>query len=505
MLKTLHAKLAFGLALVLIIIGLVFVFIISLATRQYMQELSQKLNTDLAKNLVTEKNLVSDGKINQSALVDTFTKFMSINPSIEIYLLDLAGNIKSYSADPGRIKRKNVRLKPITKFLNMTEPFPLLGDDPRSMTRTKPFSVTAIPSKENPEGYLYVVLRGEQYDFVENAIQNSYIFKLSLWAVTISLIAGLLSGLVVFKVLMRPRNILSQMVLAFGERGLTKHDVEEIKKLQGSGDEVDKLSVTFLTMVDRINDQIAQLKDKDTLRRNLIAQAWHDLRTPLASIQGYIESLKIKSKTLSEDQREQFLDIALRQVLRLGYMVEELVVLASLDAREPAPEHESFAVVELIYDVIQKHKLNADKRLITMNIAAAPDLPAVCGTVAMTERILDNLLRNAISYTPEGGHIDLVIKEERDWLIISLSDNGPGITEKDLLNIFEPFYRGQAMERQGKQLNPHGSGLGLAIAKRMVTLQGGEIFVKSNTGTGAEFSFKLKIDKQKNLSANQGS
>ena len=492
MFKTLYARLALALGAVLIIIGLVFVTISSLSTSRYMQELAQKLNTDLAKNLVAERNLVKDGKINDEAIVETFYQFMSINPSIEIYLLDLEGNIKSYSADPGRVKLKSVKLKPINDFLNMSEPFPLLGDDPRSLTRQKAFSVTAIPDKENPTGYLYVVLRGEQYDFVENAVRDSYIFRLSLWAVAISLFAGLLSGLAVFRALMMRRDKLSKMMLVFGENGLTPSDINEIEMLQGSGDDVDKLSVAFLDMVRRISDQLVQLEEKDNLRRNLIAQAWHDLRTPLASMQGYVESIRIKGDKLTRKQQHDFLDIALKQGNRLGDMVEELVVLASLDAREPVPDLEIFALVELLYDVVQKHDLGAQKKKVTMTIAAAPDLPSVFGTVAMTERILDNLLRNALAYSPHGGHIDLALKKDGDWLEVSLSDNGPGIAQEDLPHVFEPFYRGKSQLPTDQDLNPHGSGLGLAIAKRMVTLQGGEIAVRSDIAGSSVFTFKLK-------------
>ncbi len=152
MLRTLYAKLAFGLVLLLVAIGLLYSFISTTVTRNYLEELNQQLNRNLAANLVADRNLVEEGRLNQDALKETFSLYMTINPSIEIYLLDARGTILAYSADPKKIMRKKVSLKPIRAFLDMDEPYPLLGDDPRSHDRQKAFSVTPVPSAEKPEG-----------------------------------------------------------------------------------------------------------------------------------------------------------------------------------------------------------------------------------------------------------------------------------------------------------------------------------------------------------------
>ena len=145
----------------------------------------------------------ADGRLDESALKSMFHDYMLINPSIEIYLLDLEGRILSYSADPGKVKRKHVSLEPIQEFLTDSASFPLLGDDPRSHDRRKVFSVTPVPSADAPQGYLYVVLRGEMYDFVETYAEGSYFARLSAWAVAATLGFGLLAGLIVFLLLTR--------------------------------------------------------------------------------------------------------------------------------------------------------------------------------------------------------------------------------------------------------------------------------------------------------------
>ena len=115
MLSTLYAKLSLGLVILLIAIGLLYAFISNTITRNYLQEVNQQFNRHLARDLVADRNLVTEGRIDQQALSETFRQYMVINPSIEIYLIDLEGSILSYSADPGKVKRKRVSLAPFKR------------------------------------------------------------------------------------------------------------------------------------------------------------------------------------------------------------------------------------------------------------------------------------------------------------------------------------------------------------------------------------------------------
>jgi methyl-accepting chemotaxis protein len=264
MLKTLYAKLSLGLVVLLITVGLLYAFISNVITRNYLLEVNQQLNRNLARDLVADRNLVTEGRIDQQALKETFRQYMVINPSIEIYLIDLEGNILSYSADPGKVKRKRVSLMPIKSFLAMDEHYPLLGDDPRSHDRKKAFSVTPVPNQERPEGYLYVVLRGEQLEQVEQMITESYFLRMSGWAVAASLGAGLLVGLVVFRLLTRRLQRLSAVMEEF-ERSRFDSNCSYGVDPERSVDEVDRLGITFDRMADRIRGQIEQLREHLTI------------------------------------------------------------------------------------------------------------------------------------------------------------------------------------------------------------------------------------------------
>ena len=484
MLRTLYSRLSAALILIFVAIGITYGVVATSAIKSYLQELTQHFNRDLAKRIVADKNLVREGRLNQTALKQTFAAYMDLNPSIEIYLLDMDGRILSYSADPGRVKREHVDLGPIRAFLR-GEGFPLLGDDPRSHDRMKAFSVTPIPSNDTPEGYLYVVLQGEEFDSIEQMVKESYVLRFSTWLVAGSLTVGLLIGLLLLHLLTRRLQRLSRVMESFEASEFTQHKVYSL-----SGDERDeiaRLGRAFDNMAGRIIQQLSELKDQDQLRRELVAQISHDLRTPLAALQGHLESLKLRGDQLEEEAREEYLETALRQSNRLTHMVEELFELAHLEARDMETSIEPCAIAELLQDVAQKFRLQMEKAGVALHFSPPVNMPLVYADIALTERLLDNLIGNAIDHTPSGGSVTLVLKEEGEQMVVSVCDSGHGISEEELPHLFDPFFRGA-----GKSGKKH-AGLGLAIAKRIAELQGGGLEAFNAPESGACFRFSLPL------------
>ncbi len=486
MLRTLYARLSLALIGLFLATGLLYILISSAVTERYLQEITQHFNRDLAQRIVADRGLVIDGEMNDQALKATFSAYMDINPSIEIYLLDKSGKILAYSAEPGQVKRERVDLKPIQAFLR-GEGFPLLGDDPRSHDRRKAFSVTAVPAGNMPAGYLYVVLRGEQYDNAEQAVEESYVFKLSASAAAISLGFGLLTGLLLFHWLTRRLQRLSSVMATFQESGFSRHE-SFVQRRGEDGDEVDRLGAAFDEMATRIIEQWGQLKEQDRLRRELVAQVSHDLRTPLAVLHGYLETLDIKLQELEPAEQQEYLAIAMRQSERLRLMVDDLFQLAQLEARETQPACEPMAIAELVQDVIQKFQLRAAQSGIGLEWEPPREQLFVLADFALTERVLNNLISNALDYAPStGGHIWIEIEPlAAQRVAVSVSDNGSGIPPEDLPHLFEPFYRSKAAGSGSGH-----AGLGLAIARRMVELQGGEITAFNTAEGGACFRFTL--------------
>lgn len=486
MFHTLYARLAAVLVVLFVAIGLAYAVISGSVAQRYLQELTQHFNRDLARRILVDARLVVDGRLDEQALKETFSAYMEINPSIEIYLLDGGGHILSYSADPGRVKRKRVDLAPIRAFLR-GEGFPLLGDDPRSHDRRKAFSVTPVPATTGEQGYLYVVLRGEEYDSAERAVQESYVLRLSAWALAGSLGFGLLAGLLLFHILTRRLQHLAGAMAEFRRSGFTRY--QPLRGVQGSGsDEIERLRGAFDDMARRIVSQLAQLKEQDRLRRELVARVSHDLRTPLAAVHGYLETLRLKGQELDAATRDEYLGIALRQSGNLTRMVSDLFELAHLEAKETQPRCEAFPVAELLQDVMQKFRPRAAQADVLLEASPPPALPLALADVALTERVLDNLIGNAIDHTPAGGRIELSLQVKRGYVAVAVSDSGRGIASADLSRIFDPFCRSGD---SGKD-RVH-AGLGLAIARRIVELQDGRLTVDNRPEGGAIFTFTLPI------------
>jgi two-component system OmpR family sensor kinase len=487
MLRTLYARLSALLALLLVGVGVAYLLINASVTRSYIQEVSQRFNRDLARNLVTDRNLVAQGRINEPAVAETFHEYMVINPSIEIYLLDADGTILSYSADPGKVKRRKVSLAPIREFLRGATRYPLLGDDPRSHDGRKAFSATPLPSSEDVQGYLYVVLRGEEVDAMESMIRESYFLRLSTWAVGVSLALGLVLGLVVLRLLTRRLHRLAGLMDEFSRSDFSRHAPYAAMD-RGRGDEIDRLGETFDRMAAHIIAQLQALQRKDALRRELVAHVSHDLRTPLASLRGYLESLQLKRSALTPEQRAEYLAISLRHSERLTQLVSELFELAALDARETKPQCEPFALADLAQDVVQKFSLKAAQAEVRLTMEPPPDLPLVQADIALTERGLSNLIDNALDHTQPCGEVRLSLVCCGEQIEIAVRDTGKGIAADDLEHIFEPFHTDRA-----RYCGNNHAGLGLAITRRIAELHGGQVRVESTVGGGTCFRLSLPI------------
>ncbi len=485
--NSLYTKLAIGLILTLLVVGIVHILSVTILTQQLRETANQKLNRDLALNLVNDKRIVKDGKIDINAMKSTFMQYMSINPGIEIYYLDPQGKILSFSAEKGKVKRDGVSLAPIQKFLSGEELFPLLGDDPRSHSDQKAFSVTPIPSAQSPEGYLYIVLQGEEYTKYQHT-QSTLQFLSFAWpGMVTSLVLGMLIGLFIFKRLTLRLRSLQKKVTASTESDYRIENLFEINQKQG-GDEITLLENRFHQMSEHISSQWSALIQQDKLRREMIASISHDLRTPLASAQGYLETIALKSDQLSTADRKQYLDIALKQTNRLQTLIDQLFELVKLEARDTEIIFESFSILELVYDVLAKFALEAQNQHVDLAVAEDAVDAQVIADAGLIERVLDNLLGNALQYTGAGRKIWIEVSiDDKQQICVSVVDQGKGISKEQKPLIFDRFNRADSPQRSS---NGH-AGLGLAIVKKIIELHKQHIWVETELDQGSKFSFTL--------------
>jgi signal transduction histidine kinase len=484
--RSLHARLVAVLLGLLLGLGAILITINFYSTRRYEEEVVQRLNRALASSLVAEDVLLVDGEVNERALEHVFHTLMVINPSIEVYLLDLKGNLVQHSTPPGRVLRNRIDIEPIKAFLADGAKLPILGDDPRDETRHKIFSASPIMVEDRYEGYLYVVLASEAYDSVVQRLRTSQILRLSVFVTLVALALAGIAGVVLFSHLTRRLRILAGVVDTFRQSDFSTP--VRIDSRTGGGDEIDTLTANFESMSDRIIQQVRTLRQTDELRRELVANVSHDLRTPLASLTGYIETLQLKEGRLTDEERDQYLAVARRQSDRLGTLVEELFELARLESRDMEPELEPFPLPELVQDVVLGFRLEADKKKVSLNLERPFEVPLVSADIGLIQRALSNLIGNALKHTDEGGRVSVFIEPIFNKVAVRIEDTGCGIPGAELEQIFDRFYqarnRGEAQSTAG--------GLGLAIVKRILELHGSAVEAASTVGEGTVFTFSLR-------------
>ena len=262
---------------------------------------------------------------------------------------------------------------------------------------------------------------------------------------------------------------------------------------KAANDEIDRLSGVFGDMSERIEAQVRRLALADRNRREMVGNVSHDLRTPLAALQGYLETLLMKEGVMTSAEQRGYLNVALRQSHRLASLIDQLFELARLDASEVAIHAEPFSISELAQDIVQQHQLAAQEKRIRLEAVLPEDLPFVCADIALVERVFHNLLENALRYTPEDGTVTVLLEHRAGAVEVTVSDNGSGIAPSDLPHIFERFYRA-ADQPDSSGAAPRSAGLGLAIAKRILELHGSEIAVASIPGDLTSFIFHLPLD-----------
>jgi signal transduction histidine kinase len=298
--------------------------------------------------------------------------------------------------------------------------------------------------------------------------------------------AGLLSVVTVFFL----SNSLTERIheLSAAARRLAKGDLSTRIPVQGN-DELSQLAQTFNMMADDLEKVDLERAALEQSRRDLIAYASHDLRTPLAAIRAMNEAI-LDGVVSDEATQRRYMKTIQREVHNLSRLIDDLFEISKLDAGRVEFDREAFFLRDLLSDTIASASPHARRREIDLTGFISKGVGQVCIAPDKVQRVLRNLLDNAIHHTPPGEKIRVIARNEDDFVRVSVNNTGSFIAQEDLERIFESFYRGDRSRQQGKD-GYRGTGLGLAIAKRFVEAHGGRIWVESSADTGTTFNFTL--------------
>jgi signal transduction histidine kinase len=339
--------------------------------------------------------------------------------------------------------------------------------------------------------YLYIIIQGEVYDDAASLINANKTWWVSLSIIAAALAFLLVTTLLLFYQLTRPLVRLNKEVATFERSGfqqlLTSADPLPDPNSK-SNDELQALRGSFYRMGTKIVDQISYLKKHDKMRREFLAHVSHDLRTPLAGMRAYLETLQLEGDKLSEADRHDFLEKALLTNHKLTGMIDEVFELARLEHGQIAVNPELIGISDLLSDLYASLSGLANNKGVHLAVEMEDESINVFADVARLDRVLQNLVGNAILYTPAGGTVTIQVNNEPNLQVrLAIQDTGQGIAPEDLPYVFEPYFRAT----NGAQAYHEGKGLGLAIASKLLALHESELTVSSELGKGARFEFLL--------------
>ena len=251
-------------------------------------------------------------------------------------------------------------------------------------------------------------------------------------------------------------------------------------------DEVAKMAEAFNQMAAQLEESERKRQEVEKLRRDLIAWTSHDLRTPLTSIRAMVEALHDGLVTDDETMQRYYATIR-NDVIGLNKLIDDLFVLAQLDAGGLDFEKSPTALGDLVSDALESLQALAAKRDIRLEGSVSEDVKLVSLDAAKVGRVLTNLLGNAIHHTPAGGNIQVNVDRVAEGARVMVQDSGPGFPEQDLPRVFEKFYRGE----EARSRASGGAGLGLAIARGIVEGHNGQIWADNGQDGGAVIGFVL--------------
>ena len=267
---------------------------------------------------------------------------------------------------------------------------------------------------------------------------------------------------------------------------ISNGDLSRRININTGGVEIDDLATNMNQMAMTLDQDFRRIKRMEKVRSEFLGNVTHELKTPISSISGYIETL-LEGAIKDENVNIEFLKRALENVKRLEELVTDLVEISRIETGELQMNYDYFNIYNLLKDIHKDaQQRNSNKKNIKINLEVPDKKLFVYGDKGRLEQVIDNLLSNSMRYTDQG-HIRIKVLRRDNELVFSIIDTGIGISRKSINRIFERFYRADKARDRRKG----GTGLGLAISKHIIEAHGSNIYVDSLEGKGSTFSFGI--------------
>jgi signal transduction histidine kinase len=301
--------------------------------------------------------------------------------------------------------------------------------------------------------------------------------------IVLLIVGSAVASLAIFRPARRRLRALENVAQAIGEGDLSARAPET------GGDEVTALARAFNQMAGDLEARTRAMELSDRTRRQLLADVSHELKTPLAAIRGYVETLAMPEVHLDDGTKRRYLDIVGDETIKLERIVQDLLDLARLESGGLTLTCEAVPIERLFQRVADRHERELIEKQVALETSIDPGILDVWADPARLEQALQNLVANALRHTPEGGQVTLVAEKAGEGVRLVVRDSGLGIPEEHLPRIFDRFYKSDASRTD--PYSQSGSGLGLSIVKAIVERHRGTVAAANTPAGGAEFTITL--------------
>lgn len=443
----------------ILVLGIVFIIITYISATHFYQATTQRLNKDVAAHIARFTSPFDSAGFNKKVADSVFYDAMVLSPNVEVYFLDTSGNVMYFQAPDTAIKLRKIPLENIKKHIESQGLDYIKGPDPKNPDADQVFSAAEVKNQSGKLGYIYVILGSNEYRKVSNLFFENHVVMLTVETFAIVIILSLVLSLLYLN---RVKKNFKKITAVLS---LHKQGNYQARLQMDNYNEFSSIADGFNNMADLLVYNIERLEQTAKERKDFIANVSHDLRTPLSIARGYIETLQheIKKVPPNKEAQEEFVKMAFKKIHHLEIMVKQLFELSKMESVEFKPVKEPFIISDIVEETVNTAQKNAAEKNIHLTCTGCQDSYWINADISMMERVIQNLIDNAIKYTPECGSIHVVLSRTGDELKAIIENSGAPLSTQ----LLEWINADKASKEAIKK--PHG-GLGLAIVLKILQL-----------------------------------
>lgn len=466
---------------IITILSAFFIIITYLASTYFYKSSTQLLNKDVASHIAKFTSPFETNNIDKKKADSVFYNAMVVNPSIEVYFLDTGGEVMYYQSPDTAIQLKKIPLNEINEFISSGGQKYITGLDPKHAGVKKIFSAAQVYKHHKLLGYIYVILGSSEYGNATSMLFGSQAWRLALEAFIVIIILSVFISVYYIKRLQRNYKKVISVLEEY------KNGNFNAKFTLKDSNEFAPITDAFNSMTGLLSANMKKLQKSETDRKDFIATISHDLQSPLSIIRGYAETIAVQDKYPVSPEHKEYLKLIQLKIIQVQKMVMQLTELSKMEEVNFKPEKEPFVLSEIVQETVNTYQLIALEKKVDLNCTQCKFHVWVNADISMMERVIQNLVDNAIKNTLTGGKIQVSISVEDDALIFDIKNTGKPLS-------FELFkwINGNSEELSDRPSYP---GLGLLIVKKILRLHNSSLQASIDNSENA-FSFEMPVISQ---------